>query len=155
MPFSTIVLVERAVIIWADSQGEQTLNIYVTSTGVSAIRTNLAALSNAVPVESSEGTRVAISGTPTVATYPSVRSNARLYFRAASGSRGTLLIPAPISSIFLSDGVTIDPSAVSSLVTAALGNLVCGDSTLAAVFDGGELVQTKFSGISSAPLFTP
>ena len=146
---------DRAVVIWVDSQGEQTLNIYVTASGVSSIRTQIAALSNAVPIESSEGTIAAISGTPTVATFPSVRSNARLHFQAASGSRGSLLIPAPVTSIFLTDGVTVDPTAITALIAAAVGNLLCGDSTVAAMFVGGELVQTKFSGIASSPVFTP
>lgn len=146
---------DRAVIIWVDSQGEQTLNIYVTSSGVSSIRTNIAALSNAVVAETSEGTIAHLSGTPTVAAFPSVRSNARLHFVSATGSRGSILIPAPVTSIFLSDGVTIDPTAITALIAACVGNLICGDSTVAAMFVGGELVQTKFSGISSAPLFTP
>jgi hypothetical protein len=33
--------------------------------------------------------------------------------------------------------------------------LLAGDSTPVAMFTGGELVATRFSGIASAQLFTP
>jgi hypothetical protein len=148
-------MAERANLIWVDSQGEQVLHIIVTSTGVSSIRTALQAASNAVVTADSEGTNVSFSSTPTVATYPSVRTTARLNFVSASGSRGSLLLPAPQSSIFLTDGVTVDPTAITGIITAAVGNLLAGDSTLVTMFTGGELVATRFSGIASAQLFTP
>ena len=146
-------MAERAALIWADAQGEQVLHLIVTDTGVSSIRTQLQAVSNARVVEDSEGTIVNFSVTPVVATYPSVRTTAQLQFADATGSIGRLLIPAPVTSIFLSDGLTVDPSAITSLIAAAVGNLKAGSTNVVTHFVGGQLVSTKFSGVSSAQLF--
>lgn len=144
---------DRATIIWVDAQGEQALHLIVTASGVSSIRTQLAALSNAGVKETSEGTIATFSPTPAVATYPTVRQSAVLQFADAVGSIGRLIIPAPISSIFLSDGVTIDPTAITALITATVGSLLAGSSLPVTHFVGGQLVATKFGGISSAQLF--
>lgn len=146
-------MADRAVHIWADAQGEQTMQLVVTASGVSSIRTQLLAVSNATIVESSEGTIVNYSTTPVVGTYPTVRTTAVLQFTDSVGSIGRLLIPAPLSSIFLSDGVTVDPAAITSLISACIGNLKAGNTNPVTNFLGGQLVATRFGGVSSAQLF--
>lgn len=144
---------DRAAIIWVDAQGEQVLQLIVTVSGVSAIRTQLAALSNAGVKETSEGTIATFTPTTAVATYPTVRQTAQLIYRDAAGSLGRLLLPAPVSSIFLSDGVTVDPAAISSLNAAVIGSLLAGSSLPVAAFVGGQLVPAKIGGVQSAQLF--
>ena len=139
--------------VWVDAQGEQVLHLIVTASGVSSIRTQLQAISNAVVIEDSEGTIVTFSATPTVAVYPTVRQTAMLQYRDATGSIGRLLVPAPVSSIFLSDGVTVDPAAITALNAAVIGSLLAGSSNPVTAFVGGQLVATRFSGVQSAQLF--
>lgn len=51
--------------------------------------------------------------------YPTVGDVAQLAFVGASG-HGTLvvLVPAPVDSMFMGDGETVDPSTISALITS-------------------------------------
>jgi len=141
-------------VVWIDSQSENVLHVMTTTAGAGTILSDLAALSNAAPSFQWEGDIVDLSPAPVVATYPSVRVTARLFFTdAATGSIATLYIPAPKPSILLPDGVTVDPSAITTLITDCIGNLVAGSGNTVTMFTGGQLWQQRISGIASLQVF--
>lgn len=145
----------RTGVIWVDAQGERNLNVITTNSGAATIAANLESLSNAVRSFSWENNEVNFSSIPVVATYPTVRVNAQLIYRDATGSLAKLYIPAPISSIFLTDGVTVDPTAIATLTGNVIGELICGSGNVATAFVGGQLIQTRIAGIASLQVFTP
>jgi len=144
-------MTKKAGVVWIDAQGERTLNVITTQSGVGGIEAQLSALSNASVVECWEGLDEVYTVSPVVAQYPTVRITAVLLFASASGSVGRLYLPAPIPTIFLSDGITIDPTQITALISAAVGSLICGDGTVAATFSGGQAVRTRFSGLGTLP----
>lgn len=140
---------KAATLVWVDAQGETCLHVIRTQTGVGAIETALEEYSQGGVIECWEGTDETYSPTPGTDVYPTVRVVARLIFQGSAGSTASLYIPAPSGSIFLSDGVTVDPSAIPDIITAALGNLLCGNGSVATIFLGGTIIRTRFSGIAS------
>lgn len=146
----------RRDLIWVDAQGENVLHIMTGASSMAAIMSNLISFSNADVLDWWEATNNARTPTPTVATYPTVRVQAILEFRSsATGSAGRLFIPSPKSSIFLSDGVTVDPSAIGALISAVEGVLLAGDSTTVDQFIGGQIYATRTNAIASLQTFTP
>jgi hypothetical protein len=98
----------------------------------------------------SEGDVTVNSSTPTVADYNSSRLTAMLEFRdSRTNSLGRLYVPAPQKSIFLGDGETVDPSAITSLIAAAVGNLVAGSGNTVDQFTGGQLVRARTKPIET------
>lgn len=145
----------RTGIIWTDPQGESVLHVITSATGAGSIAADLEAKSNAFRSQQFAGTNLHPSSSGTVATYPTVRVTAELIFVNATGSTARIYIPAPQASIFLSDGVTVDPTQITSIISACVGNLLCGDSTPATAFQGGQLLATKLNAIASLQVFTP
>ena len=145
----------RGLLVWVDAQGERRAHAIVSAMGCSGICGALVAHSNAVEESISEGTLVVPGHLPTVATYPSVRTNVRLGFVAASGSRANLYLPAPQNNIFLPDGTTVDPSLIADIISAATGNLLAGDGTAVTLFTGGELHAGAINLIASLQVFSP
>lgn len=148
-------MAQRGTLIWVDGQGERVLHVIVTNTGCGGICTALLNHSNAVEESVSEGLLVAGGSTPVVATYPTVRTNTRLGFVAASGSRANLYLPAPKPGIFLTDGTTVDPAQIADIIAAATGTLLAGDGTAVTLFTGGELHAGKINALASLQVFTP
>ena len=140
---------KRAGIIWVDAQGEQSLNVITTASGVGAIETALQAKSNAGIVECWEGPLETFTTTPTVATYPSNRTVAILLFQDSLGSSGRLYIPSPVTSIFDSSGNIVDPTQVSSIISAAIGNLRAGNGNAVTMFVGGYLSKAPVRALES------
>lgn len=140
---------KKAGVIWVDAQGERVMHVITTSSGVGSIETALGNHSNAGVVECWEGVDEFPTALTSVSTYPTVRATAVLTFRDATGSIAKLFLPAPSSAIFMSDGVTVDPSQISDIISSAVGNLISGAGNTVISFVGGELIATKFSGIST------
>lgn len=80
----------------------------------------IASMSNAGILEIAEGAVTVFSPTPVAATYPAVTDLAVLNGLDTSGLAFRILVPAPKSSIFAADGVTVLTSYLSSVLTAAL-----------------------------------
>jgi hypothetical protein len=82
-----------------------------------------------------------INGSPTVvnAQYQAITAKALLNFVCADGTSAQLAIPAPKIGIFLSDGVTVDASTISTLIADCIGNLESTTGSLATAFLGGFL----------------
>lgn len=135
---------KRAALVWQDAQGEQVLHLMNTASGVSSIRTQLLLKSNALVSEESEGDLVLTNGTPSVLTYPTVRTNAVLLFKdSRTNSNARLYIPAPLSTVFDGSGDTVDPAAISAIISAAIGNLVAGSGNTVDMFVGGYLGKVR------------
>lgn len=146
---------QRRNLVWTDAQGESVLHVISTASGGAAIQSALEGHSNAVVATFWEGTDQETTSSPVVATYPTVRVTTQLIFSNAVGSIAKLYLPSPISSIFLSDKVTVDPLAIGPIIAAALGNLLAGDKTPVTQFVGGQLWQQKITGIASLQAFEP
>ena len=140
---------KKAGLVWIDAMGERVLHVVTTSAGVGAIETEMQALCNAQVVECWEGLDEIYTVTPSTADYPTTRVTAVLTFADAIGSTAKLYLPAPSSAIFMSDGVTVDPTAISSLITACIGSLVAGSGNTVVSFVGGSAVSTKINAIAS------
>ena len=126
----------------------------VTNSGLGGIVAALNGVSNAFIREESSGARTSHTGTGTVATYPTVRSTANLQYRdSTTGAMARVYVPAPVSGIFLPDGVTVNPSAISTLNTAVIGAVLAGSGNVVDTFVGGQLEATRVGLLNSAPLF--
>jgi len=116
--------------VWVGFQGETTITRMNTSAGAGALLTASLACSHADKLQTWEGTNVPnATPTPTAGDYSPVSSQAALVFVTAVATQVTLLVPAPLRSIFLADGQTVDTAnaSVIALVAAAIAALV--DST--------------------------
>lgn len=137
-------------LIWQDAQGQKVLHVPTYTGTFGTLLTALENHSRAVVAESWAGTDTVSGLTPSTASYPTVRVTAVLYFTDGVGSQAKLFLPAPNSNIFLTDGTTVDPAAIPDIIAAAVGTLLSGAGNPVAFFTGGELVQTRFSGIATA-----
>ena len=144
----------RSVLIWTDAQGEETVHMVVTNAGLGGLVAALNGVSNAFIREESSGTRTSHAGSGVVATYPTVRSTANLQYRdSTTGSMDRIYVPAPVSGIFLGDGVTVNPAAIATLNAAVIGSVLAGSLNPVDQFIGGQLEATRVGLLNSAPLF--
>lgn len=68
---------------------------------------------------------VVVSEAPVTGPYPSITDRAQILLRAADGSTGRAIIPAPLADCFQADGETVDfgDPLVIAVVNAYLANL--------------------------------
>jgi len=127
--------------VWADANGYTVIQMIRTDTGAGAIDDDLEVLSNAVRTQCWEGNQQLGAGTPTAALYQSSQQVARLTFLCADGSEAVLKVFAPKSTIFLTDGVTVDitNTDVVLLATDAVGNLESASGSLATALLSGYM----------------
>lgn len=125
-------------IIWLDAGGRTTLTIPCTSAGASSIMSALQGKSNADVQEWWEGFDNVLFPTPSSSLYPDTTDSARLTFTDTSGSLANLSLVAPQASIFMADGVTVNPAAIAAIIGASIGNLCSG---------AGGVVTSYVSGI--------
>lgn len=127
-------------VVWIDSGGNSTITLIRTSSGAGTIEGDVLALSNADWFNQWEGTLfVNASPSPTFADYPSVTQNATLLFLCADGTNARLDIVAPKISIFMADGVTVDPSTITGLIADCVGNLLSASLSPAVSYLSGFL----------------
>lgn len=127
-------------IVWVDGAGGSTISLIRALTSASTIETELLAVSNSDWFNEWEGTlNINLSPAPTIASYQSVSQQATLVFQCADGTTARVNVIAPKLSIFLADGVTVDPTAISSLITACVGTLLSATLSPATAFVSGIL----------------
>jgi hypothetical protein len=80
-----------------------------------------------------------LSTLPSPASYPFASQVAYLSFTDAGGLGARLAVPAPLASIFLADGATVDPSQVAAIIAAATTEIVTSSGALVTTFRGGSL----------------
>jgi hypothetical protein len=111
--------------VWLDANGYTRIQMLRTDTGAGAIDDDVEAISNAVRTQCWEGPQQLGSGTATAALYQSSSQVVRLTFLCADGTLAEVKVFAPVSTIFLADGVTVDitNAGVVLLAVDAVGNL--------------------------------
>jgi len=107
---------------------------------------DMAAFSNAVPVEYFEGNDVFLPGSPTSAIFADVRDLARLTFTTPAGDLVVLALPAPNSGIFLPDTVTVDASAIALIISDCIGNLCTPSGVAVTAYVAGARNQRASGG---------
>lgn len=140
---------KRATIVWVDAQGERTLSVIDTSTGVGSIETSMLNHINADHLQCTEGILETYSASPSTSTYNTVRVAAICTFVDSTGSEGSVILYSPKDNIFMPDGDTVDPSSISDLITACVGNLLAGSGNTVVNFKGGRAIRTRLSGIAT------
>jgi hypothetical protein len=126
--------------LWVDGAGGSTITLIRTSTGGASIETEILGVINADIFNEWEGTlNINLTPAPTVAPYQSVSQKAQLVFLCADGTTAGVTLVAPKLGIFLADGITVDSSMITSLITACVGNLLSPTLSPATAFLSGVL----------------
>lgn len=133
----------RMSVNWVDANGQQSLRTITADISAAAILAAASAYTNAQPQQTWEGQILGGYPTPTSGPYLSASQVAYLRFVDATGSVGTLALPGPLTSIFMADGVTVDPSTIAPLIAACIGTLICGSGNKAVAFSSGSLGPGK------------
>jgi hypothetical protein len=100
----------------------------------------LRAKSNADVLNYFEGTNFpTLAPTPIAAVQPAVASYAALLFQDAVGETGQITLPAPAASIFLPDGMTVNPAAIAAIIAAVGAECLSSSGGLLTTYLGGIL----------------
>lgn len=130
---------QRQAVVWIDAAGRTRQTIFVVNDPSACIRTTLLGHSNADVLDWFQGDdNFNTSPAPLGLTYPKVTDYAALVFADGSGNQAGLTLPAPDSSIFMADQVSVDPSAIADIISAA---------TTFLVNSAGNTVTTYLSGV--------
>ena len=128
----------RMYVVWIDINGFTRLTLISTNTGASTILTDLLSHSLADWLNKNEtGFTVNSSPSPTSGNYQRVADCASLMFTSSSSDKIVLQLPAPNSSIFLADQITVDPTQITTLIADCVGTLSASSGSLATAFVGG------------------
>lgn len=130
--------------VWADAGNGTTIHRIRTDVGAATIQADMVAISHADWITFWEGD-IHINGSPSpsVGQYQAANQSAFLSFLCADATIVVLQVPAPKLSIFLSDGVTVDATTITTLIADCIGHLESTTGSKAASFLGGHL-GTKF-----------
>lgn len=129
----------KRTVVWTDVAGQTTLRTLTSQAGASSVQTILVAQSNAVITEWWEQQETLPAGSPTPAANPFASQVAYLNFSDGAGGIARLALPAPLASIFLPDGVTVDPSQSWIAAIIAANEVVTPAGNLITTFMGGSL----------------
>lgn len=131
-------------VIYIDVGGRATIHLIRSDTGAGTILNVLLGHSNADVSSTWEGTEVVNSTpSPVSAQYATGNIVAQLTFLAADGTLATINIPAPKIDIFLADQSTVDPSTITDLITACVGQLIAPSGSLAVSYVSGVASPVK------------
>lgn len=129
--------------VWADYTGRTRLTIIKAATTPCSVLTALQGHSQAEVLYNWDGDLDPGIGAAVAGEYQSVALSATLVFDTATGSKLYLTLPAPSLDIMMADGVTVDPSAIVDIITAAVGNLSDGGGNVATAFVAGFLAPSR------------
>lgn len=133
---------QRRTVVWVDASGRTTGTLLTTVAGAAAVQAALEAKSNAAPQAYWEGDLEVTAGpSPVSATFPSTRDGAALVFETASGTLVTVRIPAPVASIFMADGETVDNSQITSIIAQVIADVVTSDGVVITQYVAGRRVR--------------
>lgn len=125
--------------VWIDANGQQTVRSLTSQSSTAAVVSALEAYSNATALSFAEGPLVNPGASPSTGAYLSARQVAYLRFTDGAGHVAVVALPSPKSNIFMSDGVTVDPTAIAPLIAACIGVIQTGAGTLVTAFQSGSL----------------
>jgi len=137
----------RAIWEWLDVSGGflRASNWYDTSAGIASLEAAIQVCSNA-NLQYVTGAEPEIGVvTPSGSLYPLVQDCAQLLLQTSPSNTIRLIIPAPISTIFASDGNTVDPTNLDiiDVVTAATGHLADSSLNLVTAYVSGMRIQRR------------
>jgi hypothetical protein len=141
------VAIARIINEWNDAAGGflRTAGWVDDTTSVSTFQNALEACSNDALTHSTFAVPRAAAQTATAALYYLTTDAIRLtYLTATPGLTISLIIPGPQSSVFLPDGVTVDPG--STLIAALTAAATTGSLTAS----GGQPATLFFSGVKTS-----
>jgi len=128
---------DRRYMVWVDANGFTRLTLVNGTSPLSGVQSALLAQSNADVLNAVEGTLNAFTPAPPGGTYRTVGDAAILTFTDASGSLVDITLPAPLSSIFLADTVTVDSTAIAAIIAAVVGTVTTANGGVTTAFVGG------------------
>lgn len=129
---------ERRYTVWIDANGFTRLTLCNSLVGSSGVQGALLAQSNA-DVLNYLDTTLTVNGAPapSASQFQRVSDAAGLTFQDASGNLVVLQLPAPVSSIFMADTVTVNPAAIAAIIAAVVGTVVTASGSLVTAYVGG------------------
>lgn len=137
---------DRLSMVWVDAAGLTTMQYYDTDDASgNTIAGDIANLSNAGQLSFWHGDLTVFSP-PTIpgGNYQLVQTYALLYFADSGGNTVTLKIPAPLTTIFQTDGRTVNPVAIATLIADVVGHVVSPAGLLVTSYVTG-VIQGKRS----------
>lgn len=140
---------KRATVVWTDANGDSQVRSITTVSGSSGIQTQLQVYSNAVIMSDWEGDLINNAVTPSTSDYLTVKQVAYLTFTDGAGHNAVLPLPAPNTSIFNADGITVSALAIGPLIAACVGSLRTAAGSTVTAFVSGSLGRGYVSGGST------
>lgn len=122
--------------LWVDSAGRQTVTLIRNDPTGCPIQAQVILVSAARPLQDWEGVIDQHAPTPAANTYL-IGDWAILHYACADGTEASLLVPAPLPSLFMADGRTVDPTSAAALNAAAIGRLASYSGSLATSYLSG------------------
>ncbi len=128
---------KRRTIFWADQAGQRAITHFDYAGDASGFFAQYQAFSDAHVQDWFEGTLTRIRLGTLNFPYRGVEDIAVLTFSDNARNRTKLMLPAPVLSMFLPDGKTVDPAQVAALVADCIGNLTTQANTVVTRFLSG------------------
>jgi hypothetical protein len=137
----------RAIWEWLDVSAGflRASNWYDDTVGIASLEAAMQAASNAnLQYVTGAVPEIGVV-TPSGSLYPLVQDCAQLLLATVPGTTIKLIIPAPLASIFASDGNTVDPTNldVLDIVTAATGHITDSAGNPVTAYQSGVRMQRR------------
>ena len=133
----------RRYMVWIDASGATRLTFVNLSASGTGVQTQLMGDSNASVLNAVENTLTVYTPLSTAAVYPSVADAAILTFQDAGGNLADITLPAPVSSIFLADQVTVDSTMIAAIIAAVVGTVVTASGGLVTAYVAGTRQRSR------------
>lgn len=128
----------RRSVIWIDINGLTRGTLLTGTVTLAPVQSALALKSAAVVVQDWEGTFVINpSPTPLNVAFNSVEDAAILIYATVTTAQIRVTLPAPLASIFFSDGETVDEAQVAAITAAVVGTVTNSQGDVATAFVAG------------------
>lgn len=125
-------------ITWVDVAGDSRSTVILGNASVVSTEVALLNLSNADWALHSEAQLFSNAApAPPGAQYLSVLDQATLWYVTSAGEIVQITLPAPLASIFLADGQTVDATSVAGVTATAIGVVVSPAGNPVTAFVGG------------------
>ncbi len=124
---------------WIDVNGSNRTTQVLGNATLATVDTAIHTLTNADDVLESEAQLFAnMAPTPVNALYNAVQDEADLWFLTTASTIVQITVVAPISSLFMADQETVDPTSVAGLLATAIGLVVDPAGNAVVSFVGGR-----------------
>lgn len=146
----------RRYTVWSDTEGRQVLTRLYANGSLATLTAALAAQSVGALLYNTESADLSPTQADAGGAYDTNVERAVLLFTDAAGLIVKVLLPMPAASIFLSDNVTVDPTQITSIISAVIGTVLSASGSPATAYKGGfrDTAGTQPAGIAPAPVAT-